>query len=181
MKKIMNPLIIGILIISGILSPLNCHGQSKNALIRNYLTRLPQGEVKDEGTLQKYRMTAVYTNRDLYGNFTGKTKVIGDYTSGFKNGFVSWNNVYISSSNKLTEPFPGGIKQEYMEDFKYFPSKQMLEEDAFKKSSIKVEWMDYSGYREYPQLYPFFEHGVSIMDLIFNVGSKHSSYMKFSS
>jgi len=36
-------------------------------------------------------MTAVYTNRDLYGNFTGKTKVIGDYTSGFENGSVSWN------------------------------------------------------------------------------------------
>jgi hypothetical protein len=139
MKKTMNPLIIGILIISGILSPLNCHGQSKNALIRNYLTKLPQGEVKDEGTLQKYRMTAVYTNRDLYGNFTGKTKVIGDYTSGFENGSVSWNNVYISSSNKLTEPFPGGIKQEYMEDFKYFPSKQMLEEDAFKTFPASVE------------------------------------------
>ena len=39
-------------------------------------------------SLQKYRMTAVYTNRDLYGNFTGKTKITGDYTMGLENGNV---------------------------------------------------------------------------------------------
>lgn len=30
--------------------------------------------------------------------------------------------------------------------------------------------MDYSGYAEYEQLHPPFEHGVSILDLIFNEG-----------
>ncbi|MGZ4994182.1 MAG: WbqC family protein [Methylobacter sp.] len=60
-------------------------------------------------------------------------------------------------------------------------AKSYLEEDAFIKSGVTVEWMNYTGYREYPQLYPSFEHGVSIMDLLFNVGSQHSFYMKLSS
>jgi hypothetical protein len=38
--------------------------------------------------------------------------------------------------------------------------------------------MDYSGYREYEQLYPPFEHGVSIIDLIFNTGDEASTYLK---
>ena len=42
----------------------------------------------------------------------------------------------------------------------------------------KVEWMDYSNYPEYTQLYPPFEHGVTILDLIFNEGSNAKQYMK---
>jgi hypothetical protein len=38
--------------------------------------------------------------------------------------------------------------------------------------------MDYSGYPEYPQLYPPFVHEVSIIDLIFNTGPNASKYMK---
>lgn len=58
-------------------------------------------------------------------------------------------------------------------------AKSYLDESFFYNSDIKVEWMDYSGYPEYPQLYPPFEHGVSMMDLLFNAGPKYSSYMKF--
>jgi hypothetical protein len=57
-------------------------------------------------------------------------------------------------------------------------AKSYIEEDAFLKSGITVKWMDYSGYKEYPQLYPPFEHGVSIIDLLFNVGTQCPSYMK---
>ncbi|WP_432772928.1 WbqC family protein [Francisella salimarina] len=38
--------------------------------------------------------------------------------------------------------------------------------------------MDYNGYREYQQLNPPFEHGVSILDLIFNEGNNAKSYLK---
>jgi hypothetical protein len=82
--------------------------------------------------LQQYRMTAIYTNRDLYGNFTGKTKVTGDYTSGLPGDSALWNNVYISNSSVFDEPFTRGSKKEYMENFKYFPSDEMLKETAFK-------------------------------------------------
>lgn len=43
---------------------------------------------------------------------------------------------------------------------------------------IKVEWMDYSDYPEYNQLHPPFEHGVSILDLIFNEGPNAKKFMK---
>jgi hypothetical protein len=35
---------------------------------------------------------------------------------------------------------------------------------------VKVEFMSYTGYPEYPQLHGAFEHGVSILDLLLNTG-----------
>ncbi|MGC8483930.1 MAG: WbqC family protein [Thermodesulfobium sp.] len=57
-------------------------------------------------------------------------------------------------------------------------AKSYLDEALFKKNNIDVLWMDYSGYPEYTQLYPPFEHGVSIIDLIFNEGAQAQKYMK---
>jgi len=57
-------------------------------------------------------------------------------------------------------------------------AKNYLNESLFTHHGIRVEWMDYSGYREYPQLYPPFEHAVSIIDLIFNAGPDFRHYMK---
>jgi hypothetical protein len=57
-------------------------------------------------------------------------------------------------------------------------AKDYLDEEMFEKENIKVEWMNYGGYKEYEQLYPPFEHGVSILDLIFNVGDEAPKYMK---
>ena len=57
-------------------------------------------------------------------------------------------------------------------------AKDYLDEGMFEKENIKVEWMNYGGYREYEQLNPPFEHGVSILDLIFNVGDEAPNYMK---
>ena len=53
-----------------------------------------------------------------------------------------------------------------------------LETARFAESSITVEWMDYSGYPEYPQLHPPFEHEVTIIDLLLNVGPLAPKYMK---
>lgn len=41
---------------------------------------------------------------------------------------------------------------------------------AFADVGITVEFFDYAGYPEYPQLYPPFEHAVSIVDLLFHAG-----------
>jgi hypothetical protein len=57
-------------------------------------------------------------------------------------------------------------------------AKDYLDEKLFEDEDIKVEWMDYSGYTEYKQLYPPFVHGVSIIDLIFNEGSNAVKFMK---
>lgn len=46
------------------------------------------------------------------------------------------------------------------------------------EKGIQVEWMDYSGYSEYQQLHEPFEHGVTILDLIFNEGPNAKNFMK---
>jgi hypothetical protein len=59
-------------------------------------------------------------------------------------------------------------------------AKNYLRESLFTEEGLEIEWMNYSDYPEYPQLYPPFSHAVSIVDLLFNVGDKASEFMKFS-
>ena len=56
-------------------------------------------------------------------------------------------------------------------------AKAYLDEADFIAAGMGLEWMDYGGYPEYPQLYPPFEHGVSIVDLVFNVGPDAPSFL----
>jgi hypothetical protein len=129
MKKRLASGLKGLLISLLLMVPSIIQGQSEKAVKQKYLRELPALPVSKK--LQKYRMTAVYTNRDLYGNFTGKTKITGIYTRGLEDGYVSWNEVYISNSNDFSDLFPVGAKQEYIENKKYIPSTEMLDSKAF--------------------------------------------------
>lgn len=53
-----------------------------------------------------------------------------------------------------------------------------LDEQLFLEAGIAVEWVDYSGYQEYRQLYPPFDHHVSIVDLLLNEGSEARRFLK---
>jgi len=53
-----------------------------------------------------------------------------------------------------------------------------FDESLAEKMGIEMEWMDYSGYPEYAQLHTPFEHGVTILDLIFNEGINAPKFMK---
>jgi hypothetical protein len=55
-------------------------------------------------------------------------------------------------------------------------AKTYFDEELAKKENILVEWMNYENYKEYEQLYPPFEHGVTILDLIFNTDA--TKFMK---
>lgn len=57
-------------------------------------------------------------------------------------------------------------------------ARQYLDESSFEKEGIIVEYMDYSSYPEYRQLYGKFEHKVSIVDLIFAEGKNAYRFMK---
>ncbi|SRR5258706_6945681 len=57
-------------------------------------------------------------------------------------------------------------------------AKDYLDTAAFAAEGIAVTFIDYSGYPEYPQLYPPFDHAVSIVDLILNAGPDTASFMK---
>lgn len=57
-------------------------------------------------------------------------------------------------------------------------AKEYFDESLAEKMGMQVEWIDYSGYAEYHQLHPPFEHGVTILDLIFNEGLNAKNFMK---
>ena len=57
-------------------------------------------------------------------------------------------------------------------------AKDYIESKCFAEAGIKLTWFDYSGYREYPQLWGDFVHGVSIIDLLFNCGKESPSFMR---
>jgi glutaredoxin-related protein len=59
-------------------------------------------------------------------------------------------------------------------------AKDYIESDIFSSNNIKLTWLDYNGYPEYPQLWGGeFQHGVSIVDLLFNCGKTSPHFMKF--
>ena len=57
-------------------------------------------------------------------------------------------------------------------------AKDYIREDLFNEAGIEISWMDYSGYIEYPQLFPPFVHAVSVLDLILNTGPDSKEFMK---
>jgi hypothetical protein len=56
-------------------------------------------------------------------------------------------------------------------------AKDYLDESLFEKENIKVSWMEYNNYKEYKQLNAPFEHGVSVVDLIFNEGANAKQFL----
>jgi len=49
-------------------------------------------------------------------------------------------------------------------------AKEYIEPGRFAEMGVELVWKDYSGYPAYSQRYPPFDHGVTILDLLFNAG-----------
>lgn len=58
-------------------------------------------------------------------------------------------------------------------------ARSYIDANLFQRAGIKLSWVDYSCYPEYSQLYPPFEHGVSIIDLLLNQGSEAGRFFKY--
>ncbi len=56
-------------------------------------------------------------------------------------------------------------------------AKAYLDERLFAEAGVALEWMDYRGYRDYPQLHGKFVGEVSILDLLFNMGPDARSFL----
>lgn len=56
-------------------------------------------------------------------------------------------------------------------------AKDYIQEEMFLAKGITVKWMNYSGYKEYPQFHPPFEHGVTVLDLLFHTGQDAKEFM----
>ena len=53
-----------------------------------------------------------------------------------------------------------------------------MNEAVFGENGISVHYFDYSSYPEYNQPYPPFQHGVSILDLLFSEGNDSRKFLK---
>lgn len=93
---------------------------------------------------------------------------------------ISWSTDYYLVEGQ-TERIVELCKQTGGAEYISGPSaKDYTDEELFQKEGIVLRYMDYSGYPEYRQLFPPFEHRVSIIDLIFNEGPAATKFMKSS-
>lgn len=91
---------------------------------------------------------------------------------------LSWSSVYHIVSGK-TERLIDLCKQAHATEYISGPSAEgYMDSDLFEKAGITLRYIDYSNYPEYSQMYPPFEHRVSIVDLIFQTGPNARKYMK---
>ncbi len=91
---------------------------------------LPQNlELRD--VLQKFVVTTDHFNTDIFGNFFNKLRVKGEYTRGLENGKVKWNNCSVAMSMARDGEFPQGTPLNYMENFSYSISADMLKPENF--------------------------------------------------
>ena len=107
-----------------------------------------------------------------YAFLTAICKILGISTR------ISWSDDYTSVEGK-TERLVSICKQAGASAYISGPAaRDYIDETLFNNEDISLEYMDYSSYPEYRQLFPPFEHRVSIIDLIFNEGSDAPKYMK---
>lgn len=91
---------------------------------------------------------------------------------------ITWSSDYKLVDGK-TERLVGLCEEAGADLYLSGPAaKDYIVDELFEKAGIQLQYMDYSGYKEYTQLYGKFEHGVSILDLIFNEGKEAPKYMK---
>ena len=91
---------------------------------------------------------------------------------------LSWSDDYRTAEGK-TERLVSLCKQAGATTYISGPAaRDYLDEALFERERIELQYMDYSSYPEYRQLFQPFEHGVSIIDLIFNEGPEATKYMK---
>jgi WbqC-like protein family len=90
---------------------------------------------------------------------------------------LSWSSSYEIIEGK-TERLVHLCKLAEASEYISGPSAQAyLDTKQFESSGITVRYMSYEGYPTYSQLYPPFEHAVSIVDLLFSEGPDSPKYM----
>jgi hypothetical protein len=57
-------------------------------------------------------------------------------------------------------------------------ARDYIDPSLFHEAGIELRFVDYADYPEYPQLFGQFQHGVTVLDLLFNIGPEAPRYMK---
>lgn len=91
---------------------------------------------------------------------------------------VTWSTDYGASEGK-NERLLELCRKAGATDYLSGPNAQgYLDEAMFARAGVSVAFADYSGYPEYPQPHPPFDHHVSVVDLLFSRGPDALQYMK---
>ena len=102
-----------------------------------------------------------------YRFLTGVLPMLGIQTP------IKWDTDYGSISGTSTERLVNLCRAAGATHYLSGPAaKDYIQPEQFAAAGIALEYIDYSGYPEYPQLYPPFDHAVSIIDLILMCGPK---------
>jgi len=163
-----------------------------------YFQKINETKISSKDYLNKHLMT-------IKQNYS-KSKYFKDYIDIFETLYLNCESVYLSDINykfiiaicnildiktKIrfssefnlldgqTERLVGICEECNADIYLSGPSaKNYINESFFIEKNIQIQWMDYSNYSEYNQLYLPFEHGVTILDLIFNEGPNSKKFMK---
>ena len=126
------------LVLTFVISINAVYAQEENPI--NYLNSLPTGLKLDKSTKRSYQMTTDYYNYDMKSNFLGKERLTGTITYGLNNDsvqwkdvyYAQWKDVYYAQSKVLDAVFPQGVKINFLQDFEYVPSEEVLTPEFFK-------------------------------------------------
>lgn len=89
---------------------------------------------------------------------------------------ITWSMDYSAQGHK-TDRLIDILKKTRATDYLSGPiAKDYIEQEKFNDAGIILHWMNYDKYPEYQQLYPPFEHGVSVLDMLFMLGKDTPSY-----
>jgi len=92
---------------------------------------------------------------------------------------IRWSDEFNLDCNNQTEQIIGICKECNADIYISGPAaKDYFDEGLAEKSNIQVNWMGYTNYKEYKQLFTPFSHQVTILDLIFNEGPNTKKYLK---
>jgi len=142
------------------------------SIVRNYARARHFLDYRDVFEDLYLNMNEILLSRVNYKFITEICRLLGIQTN------ISWSMDYSVEGN-ATERLVDMCRQAGAGEYISGPAaKNYLDEELFRHEGIKLKYMDYAGYPEYEQLFPPFDHFVSIIDLIFNDGPDAPRRMK---
>lgn len=91
---------------------------------------------------------------------------------------ISWSSQYTLTEGKTARLVSLCLQAGATEYLSGPSARDYIDSDQFAAAGIALRYVDYSGYPVHPQLFPPFDHAVSIIDLLFNTGPDALRYMK---
>ena len=149
-----------------------CHDHWR-ALSLNY-ARAPYFRQYAERIEELYRQCEqeTYLSKINYRFLTAICEMLDIHTK------ITWSSDYELAEGK-TERLVGLCRSAGGSEYLSGPAaKDNIVDSLFEEAGITLKYMDYSGYPEYPQQFGAFEHGVTVLDLLFNTGPDARKYMK---